>query len=138
MLPDLHVYWPVISEIVTARQTLDLPRQVLLTKDRQQVVVGTLVVYRIRDIVRAIGERNWDVDTTVADITRAAITKVVNASALNELADTQAIEARLTKECRRQLRQLGVYVHRTALTDFSTCRVYKVLADGKSPMPHAA
>lgn len=80
----------------------------------------------------AIGARNWDCETTIADVTRAAISKVVNASTLDELAE--GIETRLTKECRRQLRQFGVYVHRTALTDFSTCRVYKVLGD-KSPTP---
>ena len=46
--------------IVTARQTLAIPDQVMVTKDGKKVVVKTLVVYKIPDPVRAIGKLNWD------------------------------------------------------------------------------
>ena len=57
--PGLHVYWPLTTEvevIVTARQTLTIPDQVLATKDGKKVVVKTLVVYKIRDAEHAIGK----------------------------------------------------------------------------------
>ena len=47
--PGLHIYWPLTTEVevlVTARQTLAIPDQVLATKDGKKVVVKTLVVYK--------------------------------------------------------------------------------------------
>ncbi len=46
--PGLHFYWPLTTEVevvVTARQTLAIPDQVMATKDGKKVVVKTLVVY---------------------------------------------------------------------------------------------
>lgn len=57
MAPGLHFYWPLTTEVevlVTARQTLAVPDQVMTTKDGKKIVVKTLVVYKIRDIVHAI------------------------------------------------------------------------------------
>lgn len=141
MGPGLHWYWPLTTEIsiiVTARQTLNLPTQVLMTSDRQQIVVGTLVVYRINDIVEAIGKRNWDVDTTVSDITQAAIVEVISKQKLNDLLTdiSGSIEKKLTAACRKRLRQFGVYVQRCAVTDFSTCKVYKLIGNEVGPAHH--
>lgn len=138
MGPGMHVYWPLITEcevIVTARQTLNLPTQVLMTADRQQIVVGTVVVYRVKDVVEAIGERNWDVECTVSDITQAAIVEVITRSNLNDLLTdvSGGIEKSLTKATRRRLRQYGVYVHRCAVTDFSTCKTYKIIGTEAGP-----
>lgn len=132
--PGLHMYWPLITDmetVVVARQTLNLPTQVLLTKDRQQIVVGCLIVYRIKDIILAIGERNFDVDSTVSDITQAAIVEVCSRRSLTELQDgiTGEVEKSLTNTVRKRLRQFGVYVTRCAVTDFSTCRTYKLITN---------
>ena len=70
LAPGLHFYWPLtiaVEVIVTARQTLAIPDQVMATNDGKKLVVKTLVVYRIPDPVRAIGKLNWDVDTTIHD-----------------------------------------------------------------------
>lgn len=133
MNPGLHVYWPITTEteiIVTARQTLNLPTQVLMTKDKQKVVVGTVVVYRIRDIVQAIGERNWDVDTTISDITQTAIVSEIAKMTLPEMLEgitNDAVNKRLTKAVRKGLRQFGVHVHKCCITDFSDCKVLKLI-----------
>src|SRR5688572_16869595 len=90
MGPGLHVYWPLVTDvevIVTARQTDNLATQVLTTKDGQRVVVGVVVVYRIADVVQAIGERNWDHASTIADVTQAAIVSVIAGATLAELRD---------------------------------------------------
>lgn len=144
MKPGCHFYWPLVTEIeviVTARQTLNLPTQVLMTADRQQIVVGTVVVYRIKDIVQAIGERNWDHECTLSDITQAAIVEVVTRRNLTDLLTDPAghIEKQLTQTTRRRLRQFGVYVHRCAITDFSVCKTYKLIGNeagpGHRPLP---
>ena len=80
LAPGLHLWWPLTTEvevIVTARQTLAIPDQVMATKDGKKVVVKTLVVYKIPDPVRAIGKLNWDVDTTINDLTQSAVVRVV-------------------------------------------------------------
>ncbi len=141
--PGMHFYWPIITEIdilVTARQTLNLPVQVLMTKDKAQIVVGTLVVYRINDVIKAIGERNWDVECTVSDITQAAVVEVFSQHTFDELLQfiaTGEMETKMTKSVRKKLRQFGVYVQRCAVTDFSTCRVYKVIGNEVGPAHHS-
>jgi len=132
MKPGLRIWWPLLSEIEVipvARQTLNTSTQALMSKDAQQVVAGGVVVYSIQDVVRAIGERNYDVDDTVNDISQAAIVEVITAWDVHDLLENihGQVEEDLTATCRRQLRQYGVYVHRAALTDFSQCRSLNLL-----------
>jgi len=135
MLAGLHVYWPLVTEvevIVTARQTLNLPTQVLTTRDNKKVVVGTVVVYRIRDVVHAIGRVNWDVDTTINDITQAAVVSVIAQHTLQDLLDMIAADKLndlLTAATRRELRQFGVFVSRCKLVDFADCKVFKLVTN---------
>lgn len=135
LLSGLHVYWPLVTEIeviVTARQTLNLPTQVLTTKDNKKVVVGTVVVYKIRDVVQAIGKINWDVDTTINDITQAAVVSVIAKHTLQELLDMippDQLNNLLTIATRKELRQFGVFVSRCKLTDFADCKVFKLVTN---------
>lgn len=124
--------WPLTTEweiIVTARQTNNLPNQALVTLDKQQVVAGALVVFSIKDVVQAIGERNWDVNTTVNDISEAAIVGVVTRWKLDDLLLnlTGKVEEELTEACRKQLRQYGIHIQRCCFTDFAPCRIYKIM-----------
>lgn len=133
LAPGLHFYWPLTTEIeviVTARQTLAIPDQVLTTKDGIKVAVKTLVVYKIPDVVRAIGRVNWDVDTTINDMTQASVVQVVATHTYDEIvrgvAD-QSLTKTLTKAVRRELRPFGVYIARCKLVDFADCKVFKLL-----------
>jgi regulator of protease activity HflC (stomatin/prohibitin superfamily) len=129
-------YWPLVTDIeriVVARQTINLATQCLMTKDDKQVVVGGYIVCHVNDVLKAIAEKNWDVDSTVGDITMATMVGVVMKHTLSELMDGIAagpngeFMEHLTGECRRQLRMYGVYIDRAGITDFATCRVYKIL-----------
>ena len=134
----LCFYWPLVTEIeriVVSRQTINLPTQVLETKDGKSVVVGSFAVYSIYDVVKAIGERNWDVDDTVANICMAAVVEVVTAHTVDELREGVAegrnskINRALTMTCRKQLRQFGVQIQRCGITDFSQSKVYRLVGD---------
>lgn len=131
--PGLHFWWPITTEvevIVTARQTLAIPDQVMATKDGKKVVVKTLVVYRVPDVVQAIGKLNWDVDTTINDLTQSAVVRVVATHTYDEIMHGIADESltkTLTKETRRELRQFGVHITRAKLVDFAECRVFKLM-----------
>ncbi len=127
--PGLHVYWPLTTEVevlVTARQTLAIPDQVMVTKDGKKVVVKTLVVYKIPDPVRAIGKLNWDCDTTINDLTQSAVVRVVATHDYDEIMAgirDESLTKTLTKETRRELRQFGVHVTRCKLVDFADCNL---------------
>jgi len=134
MKPGMHIYWPLTTEVSilpTARQTHNLVTQVMMTKDRKQVVVGGVIIYTITNIVDALSE-NWDVSDTISDITQTALMAVVTAWTFDELISkiTTDLEKELTSATRERLRPYGVKVHKCALTDFSTCRVLKLLGDG--------
>lgn len=133
LYPGIHIYFPLVTEVevvVVARQTLAIPDQVLATKDGKKVVVKTLVVYKIADVVRAIGKMNWDVDTTINDMTQAAVVSVIATHTYDEImcsiADKSLTKA-LTHEVRKELRQFGVHVTSCKLVDFADCKVYKLM-----------
>lgn len=131
--PGMHVYWPITTEveiIATARQTMNLATQVLVTKDQYSVAAGAVVVYRIDQVESALSD-NWDVEDTIIDIAQAAIVKTITSMPLGELICeiTNRVENELSKEVRKKLKPFGVAVERCALTDFSQCFVLKTLGD---------
>ena len=141
MKPGWRFVWPLIMDyeiIPVARQTNILPTQALITKDKHTVAVGAMIVFSIRDILRAVGQRNFDVMQTVNDITAAAVVKIITQVNLDSLLVdlTGKVEEDLTVACRKQLRAYGVYVHRVRFVDFSTCKIYKVL--GTNPVPQVS
>lgn len=133
MKPGFHIFWPLVTEvdtIVVARQSLNIPPQVLTTACGKEVSVGGYIVYGISDVVLAIGERNWDVDGTVREIAASAIVSVVAQITFDELLElikNGSLRKRLRVECRKQLRQYGVSVRDCGLTDFAKCRVHRVI-----------
>lgn len=128
MDPGLHVYWPLITQIdimPVARQTASLPNQVLMTRDRQTIVVSGFVVYTIKDMLLAYGSLNYDVVMTLDDVARSALVEIVATKTLEEL--QAGITTEFTKLCRRRLKQYGVGVHKASLTDLCPCRVYRLV-----------
>jgi hypothetical protein len=102
----------------------------MVTKGGKKVVVKTLVVYKIPDPVRAIGKLNWDVDTTINDLTQSAVVRVIATHIYDEIMAgirDESLAKTLTRETRRELRQFGVHVTRCKLVDFADCKVFKLL-----------
>lgn len=130
--PGWHWMWPLIMDwdvIPVARQTNTLTNQGLITKDCKQIQVSGVVIWSIKDIVQAIGQRNYDVDTTVDDIASVAIADVLTTWNFEEIKGqlSEDLKTELTDTCRKQLSQFGVYVHKCALTDFSNCKIHKIM-----------
>jgi regulator of protease activity HflC (stomatin/prohibitin superfamily) len=129
--PGWYIYWPLISEvevIVAARQTNSLPRQDLMTRDGIELKVKAIVAYSVDNAALAIGEQNWDVDTTVNDITQATIASAIAAMPFNQLLEEMASEAlvkKLTKAARDQLRSFGVKIDRVRITDLHRNRAIR-------------
>ncbi len=128
-------YWPVTTEveiIPVARQTHNLPTQSLTTRDGKKIVIGGVVVYSIKDIVKAIAD-NWDVSATINDITMCAITQVITKHDFQYLQDnlSDAVQQALTEETRKKLAVYGVRVYRTAITDFSIAVIIRNIGNGE-------
>ena len=131
MQPGLHFYWPIVTEYtirVVARQTLNMPAQTLITKDKKQVVVTGMVVYSINDIVKAIGEQSWDVDNTVGDLAQAAIVGIITNTNFDELSklDDKMVN-KMTDATRKKLKKFGVWIEKCFLTDFCTTKVVRIV-----------
>ena len=133
--PGWYVYWPLVTEyeqVPVGRQSHTPPKQTLTTSDRASVTVGVVVVYRINDIVQAIGKVNWDVDATVNDVTQAAVVSVIASRTCEEimrLIQAGGLNDQLEVAAERELSQFGVLVHQCKLTDFALCDVNKMVVD---------
>jgi regulator of protease activity HflC (stomatin/prohibitin superfamily) len=131
--PGLHWYWPFTSEIdliVTARRTVDVPTMSLLTKDGISVIVSAAVVIRINRVVQAIGEKNWDVDSTLVDITNSVIYQQVRSQRFEELCqNSDGLLETLTALCKDELRRFGILVERVLIKDFDRSRTYRMLGE---------
>lgn len=132
--PGVHIYWPIVSEVmlyVVARQTYNLPTQALITKDGKQIVIGPVIVCNISDVIKAYGETNWDIGSTIKDITQSTVVRVITGMTLKEIQGGLAEGKRsklnllLTNTARKELKPFGVNIQRCCITDFSTCTVYK-------------
>lgn len=134
--PGLHWYWPLISDlamIVTARRPVDIPTMSLLTYDGKSVIVSASVVFRINNVTLALGERNWDVDSTLVDITQNLIFDAIRARQFVDLlANPGGLKDEITERARSELKKFGILVERVLLKDFDTSRTYRVLGDSTS------
>lgn len=133
--PGIHFYWPITTEvevIPVARQTHNLVTQVLMTKDGKSVVVGAVVIYKISNIVDALSN-NWDIADTIGDVTQMAVVKIVNGWTLDDLRTelNGKVENELSIEVRKRLKHFGVEVDRCGISDFSVCRVHRLITDAE-------
>jgi regulator of protease activity HflC (stomatin/prohibitin superfamily) len=134
--PGLHWFWPLKSEIdvtVTARRPVDIPTMSLLSKDGVSVIVGAAVVFRVNDVVKAMGGKNWDVDSTLVDITQSVIFGAVRARTFDELLDPEGdLLDELSRLTRKELCKFGIFVERVLMKDFDRSKTYRMLGDAAS------
>ena len=126
--PGIAWWWPAMTTIEvypTARQTVDLRTQTLVTTDEKTVGVGGMVSYRVVDIEALLG-RTYSPDQTIKDICAGAISEVVRECAWPDL-QTHAFERELRRIMRKRLRPFGVSVIKATLTDCSQIRVYRLV-----------
>ena len=137
----LTIYWPLITDIeviVVARQTTECGTQVITTSDGIQVCVTSLLVYWINDVIKAIGQKNWDVDGTVKELTQAVLVEEVLKLTYGEL-HKQLCSGKFTQSftdnCKKQLDRFGVHVEAARLTDFAKIDgVFKLIGNRPEPL----
>lgn len=129
--PGWYLYWQVWSEprvYPVKRTTLDLPTQTLVTKDGHTVLVSAVVIYYVENIEMALVE-TYDFESDITNASRGAVKEVITDADLQSLMAQKDIDVRLTRNVRSDLRAFGVRVERVFLSDFSPCRVYRLVGD---------
>lgn len=129
--PGVRVYWPIVTDMVlvpTVAQTQNLVSQSIMTKDRHQVVASIMIVFRVRDVIRALTKAEG-LNESVDNLCLGSVLEVVSQHTLQELQDGIAgdIEIKLTRTCRKRLRTFGVSVTRAVFTDFTTCKTLNLV-----------
>lgn len=130
--PGWHIFWPLTTELLTyptARQACDLRTQTLMTTDGKTIVVGGLVVYEIANI-EAILAHTYDPDQTIKDIAMSAIHDVLVKMSWVDVRTAQefgTLNLKLRSRVRKELKQYGVKVLKTTITDLAQTRVLKLL-----------
>jgi len=126
--PGWRWLWPLVTDwelIVVARQTNKMPVQTIESKDGRQVSIGMYIVYRINDVVAAVGEKNWDIDTTVNDISQGGLMETCSKFNYIELREKLVTEVAkdLTDQCKRDLKKYGILVEKCAFYSFAATEV---------------
>lgn len=133
--PGLYIYWPLVTEVEIkpiARQTVDIPTQVLTTKDEETVAVSTVLVYEIADIVTAVGSV-WDVDSTIMELSGNAVVEAVLSRTMDELREelTTKVRSEMTRKTRSILRPYGINVIDTRFDHFAPTIVLRIFGDAR-------
>jgi len=132
--PGMFWYLPITTEIEvipTARQSINLPAQTLVTKDGRSVFISTVLTCEITDPLKAVGHA-WDTTDTIMDLGASAALQIVTGRTFAELRDNLAGEVceELVKEAQKLLRPYGVKILQGRLSDFAECRVFRLIGDG--------
>jgi regulator of protease activity HflC (stomatin/prohibitin superfamily) len=130
--PGLHVYLPFWSTPETypvTRQTVNLPAQVLTTKDSVSVVIDVAVVYEVSDIHKALVD-TYNLEDTIRDTAQGAIKRVVVCESFDELrAKQSSIDRNITRKLRAFLAPYGIAVHKAFVISCSQVRVIRLIQD---------
>ena len=128
--PGIHIYLPLWSDYYTypvKRNTLDLPAQILLTKDKKSIYIEVAVVYSINDIVKALVE-TFDLEDTIRDIAQGCVKNIIVSYTLDQLQLQQSkIDVALTKEIREELDSYGIDVKKGFITNISPVKVLRII-----------
>jgi len=130
LLPGRHWKLPFIDEIIEQHvvvTTMNLPAQSLYTLDKQNIVVKSIVKYKIVDVKVFVLEV-FDATDVIADITQAIIKKLVVTRTLEECI-SHDLDSDITRKARDKAKTMGVEIQQITLTDIAPIRSYRLIND---------
>lgn len=119
----IHFKFPFLNTydkhtVVTT--TLTIPSQSLTTKDGLQVVVKSVVKYKIDDIKPFILEV-FDSTDAISDITQCIVKEQITQRDWKDCSDNE-LDNLITKKLRVEVRKWGINVEKVTLTDIGLIR----------------
>lgn len=114
--PFLHSY----DKHTVVTTTLTIPTQSLTTKDGLQVVVKSMVKYKIDDIKPFILEI-YDSTDAISDITQCIIKEQITERNWSQCSDNE-LDNIITKKLRVEVKKLGIVIEKVTMTDIGLIR----------------
>lgn len=123
-------YIPILTNIETvntARQTLNIEAETLMTQDSKTVIAAAVAVYKIIDIYKYLVE-NHDAEEALAEVASAAVRKAIIGKNLDQIQSGRAdIDNILKRECEKLMGQFGIEIEYVRLTSFGPARVINIV-----------
>jgi regulator of protease activity HflC (stomatin/prohibitin superfamily) len=129
----IHFKLPFVDEYIqqhTMLTTLTLPAQSLVTLDEQNIVIKSVVKYRIVDVKTFCLELFDNVDA-ISDISQGIIKGVIMSSEWVKCIDND-IDNLITKKVRSEVKKYGVEIIQVTLTDIAKIRTIRLINEGQS------
>ncbi len=130
------IIWPLFEQyedFPIARQTADVPKQPLVTKDGRTVTAGAVIRYSVRDVERFCVD-NLNTFEDIDDVAQIAVRDVVIS---HDFAALQSERAKIDEELRRmaqkRLTSYGVKVHDLNLKGLAPAQLIHIVTEGQAP-----
>ena len=124
----LHLKYPFFDMFVsqhTMWTTLTLPAQSLVTKDGHDIVIKSMVKFRVFD-VKIFCLELYDSTDAVSDISQGIIKGIVMESEW-ERCISNGIDTLLTKKIRSEVKKYGVEISQVTLTDIAKIKTIRLI-----------
>ena len=128
--PGFHWKWPLIDKVLfdnVVSSTRNLTNQTLTTKDGKSIVLGAMIRWRIRDIVKAT-IRTEDVDGVLDDVTYGVLAKAVRCTNWESINDGTFVDE-VFREARARAFRFGIEIEELQLTDLAITRVFRLVGE---------
>ncbi len=135
LAPGWYVIWPIIQhfeDFPIMRQTTDVPKQPLVTKDGRTVTAGGVIRYSVSDVELFCVE-NFNTFDDIDDVAQIAIRDVVISHDFEILqTERKLIDLELRRTAQRRLKSYGVKVHDLNLKGLAPAQLVHIVSDGQS------
>lgn len=120
LYPGLYWKIPFVDEVLVhsvITDTLGIPTQSLTTKDNKQIVVKSMVKYKIEDVKKFLLEVQG-ASEALSDITQSIIRKQITSRLFTECSD-DSLDNEITKKLRNEVKKWGISIDAVTLTTIS-------------------
>ena len=135
--PGWFIFWPLFQELESfpiARQTSDIPKQPLVTKDGIAVSAGGVIRYSVKD-VELFCVKNVNAFDDIDDVAQISIRDAVINNTFHRLQTARkGIDRMLTTNAGRRLASYGVEVHDVNLKGLAPAQLLHVVSDSQVPV----
>ncbi len=129
----IHFKYPFVDEYIQQHimlTTLTLPSQSLVTKDGKDIVIKSVVKYRIKD-VKVFCLELFDSVDAISDISQGIIKEIIMDRDWDSCISND-IDNLLTKKIRSEVKKYGVEIEQVTLTDIAKIRTIRLINEGQS------
>jgi len=127
--PGIHFKFSYLQTVLRDNivdTTTSLPAQSVITIDKKEVVVKSVIGYRISNIDKFFN-KVYDTKSAILDITSAEIKDSVNANKYNDICKDPINFGELLKnEVQKKVGKYGIHINFISLTDFTVCSSFRL------------